>query len=274
MNNTIVYQISNFKETEKDILLALLSNLSNIEGIEEKETQIDFYIPAHEDKEEAIKAIQENIQFNYSKKILEHKNWNEIWESNFEPVIVNQKIGIRAVFHEKLNQVEKEIIIQPKMSFGTGHHATTAQMMQSMQLFDFSKKNILDLGSGTAVLAIYAEFLGAKNIIAIDNDTWCFENAAENIEINKCQNIVPMLGGIDDISNNKFDIILANIHKNYHLEHMKDYAKMLNAKGYILLSGFYEQDAKEILDLALEHNLIANYYTAQQNWVCLVLIKE
>jgi ribosomal protein L11 methyltransferase len=269
-----VYTLIKFDITQKEIILALISDIEMIEGIEEKETEIEAYADDTTDFESQLKEIQNVIPFEYTKVELQQKNWNEIWESNFEPVIINEKIGIRAVFHPTINNVIQEIIIQPKMSFGTGHHATTAQVIKSMQLYNFKNKKVLDLGSGTAILAIYAEMLGANEVLAIDNDEWCFENAQENIALNHTKHVEPKLGNLEDILEEQYDVVLANIHKNYHLEHIVDYDKILKNGAYILLSGFYENDAQEILNKALEYNLIANYYTAQDNWVCMVLQKN
>jgi ribosomal protein L11 methyltransferase len=160
------------------------------------------------------------------------------------------------------------------MSFGTGHHPTTSQMMQHMRAVDFKNKTVLDCGSGTGILAILAEKLGAKKCIAVDNDVWCFENCKENIELNLCKNIQPALGDLDTVKNEKFDIVLANIHRNFLVEHMQTLAAITNENGFVFVSGFYEEDAKIILDKALEHNLIANYQTTQHNWACIVFHKK
>lgn len=275
MNKYITFSIQIPETADAELILGLVSDFE-IEGLEEKENLIEVYVSSEEKDNyiEFLNQLDAGFKLNYTFQELESKNWNELWESNFEPVVVNEKIGIRATFHDSLSMVEKEIVIQPKMSFGTGHHATTAQMLDVMQGLDFKNKSVLDLGSGTGVLAIYAEMLGSEDIIALDNDEWCFKNAEDNIELNGCKNIRSMLGSIDVVENIQFDIILANIHKNFHLEHIEKYYKMLTSNAYILLSGFYETDAPEILKLALEHNLIANYYTSDNNWVVVVLYKK
>lgn len=264
-----IYTIFDFNMELKEILLTFISDFDTTEGIEDKDNILEVY--TENEIELLLNELKERYSFNFDRRELENKNWNEIWESNFESVKINDKIGIRAVFHQPQTEVENEIIIQPKMSFGTGHHATTAQMMKAMQNLDFNQKKVLDLGSGTAILAIYAEMLGATEILAIDNDEWCFENAKENIKLNNTKHTSPKLGNIEDILNDRYDIVLANIHKNYHIEHFNDYKIILKNNGYILLSGFYESDAQAILNKALEHNLISNYYTMQDNWSCVIL---
>jgi ribosomal protein L11 methyltransferase len=259
---------------DNETFISLVSDFE-IEGLEEKDTCVDIYMNTKNKNAyiEFLNFLSETTDIQYNTSVLENKNWNAEWENNFEPVIVNEKIAIRAVFHEAIPEVEKEIIIQPKMSFGTGHHATTSQMLVVMQLIDFQNKKVLDLGSGTAILAIYAEMLGASDIIALDNDAWCFENAKDNLQLNQCRHIVPLLGSIDAVAQQRFDIILANIHKNFHIEHFDSYYKMLNNNGYLFLSGFYESDAKPILDKALEYHLISNYYVAKNDWAVAVVGK-
>lgn len=275
MNNFYIFSLAYPETLDKETFISLVSDF-DIEGLEEKSDSVEVYISLSEKEQYEIflKDLSETIQLEYTIGELENKNWNAEWESNFEPVLINDKIGIRAIFHEPLQNVDREIIIQPQMSFGTGHHATTAQVMMGMQQLGFSNKKVLDLGSGTAVLAIYAEILGASEIDALDNDEWCFNNAKENIVLNQCNLIKPLLGSIEVVMTNTYDIILANIHKNFHLEHLTQYALMMKNGAYILLSGFYASDSKEILDKALECNLIANYSSVRDNWAMIILYKN
>ncbi|HPN17998.1 MAG TPA: 50S ribosomal protein L11 methyltransferase [Chitinophagales bacterium] len=247
----------------------------NIEGLEEKEAEVCIYI-AEENKsaaESIIKEICEQHQTSYSISELENKNWNEKWESSFQPILIEDFVFVRATFHEPNKTVQHEIIIEPKMSFGTGHHPTTSQMIQNMRLLELKDKTVLDCGSGTGILAILAEKLGAKFSIALDNDEWCFQNCIENIELNNCEKIQPEIGDLEKVKNLTFDIILANIHRNFLVEHMHTMAAMLNENGTLIVSGFYSEDVKLILDKALEHHLIANYHSTQQNWDCIVFQK-
>lgn len=260
---------------DKDEFVGLFAVIE-MEGLEEKEDEINIYV-AEENRSEAeqiIKEICEQQQTSFTISELENKNWNEKWESSFQPILIDDFVLVRATFHPANTNVLHEIIIEPKMSFGTGHHPTTSQMMQHMRAIDFKNKSVLDCGSGTGILAILAEKLGAINCIAVDNDIWCFENCKENIQLNHCKNILPMLGDLDVVKNEKFDIVLANIHRNFLVEFMHTLSSIINENGFLLVSGFYEEDAKLILSKALEHNLIANYHTTQHNWTCIVFQKK
>ena len=267
---------SPFENTiDKDEFVGLFAGIE-MEGLEEKEDEICIYIAEDNitEAEQTIKEICEQQQTSFTISELENKNWNEKWESSFQPILIDDFVLVRATFHPVNTYVQHEIIIEPKMSFGTGHHPTTSQMMQHMRAIDFKNKSVLDCGSGTGILAILAEKLGAKNCIAVDNDIWCFENCKENIELNHCQKIQPVLGDLDTVKNEKYDIILANIHRNFLVEFMHTLSAITNENGFLLVSGFYEEDAKIILDKALECNLIANYHTTQHNWACIVFQKK
>jgi ribosomal protein L11 methyltransferase len=169
-------------EEASDILIAMLSDLQ-YEGFEEEENILKAFIPKSLFNEERLKEIEEEFQLKYSVTELPDTNWNKVWESNFQPVIVENFCVVRAGFHEPIKDVEHEIIITPKMSFGTGHHATTYMMLQQMKDIDFKGKHVMDFGTGTGVLAILANKLGAASVIAIDSDSWSIENAAENLKI-------------------------------------------------------------------------------------------
>ncbi len=260
--------------TDKDEFVGLFASI-DIEGLEEKEEEVCLYI-TDENREEAEKIIDEickEHQTNFTISELENKNWNEKWESDFQPILIEDFVLVRATFHPANTNVLHEIIIEPKMSFGTGHHPTTAQMMQNMRLVGFENKTVLDCGSGTGILAILAEKLGAKDCIALDNDEWCFENCKESIILNNSKNIEPKIGDLSVINNAKFDIILANIHRNFLVENMHLLSALLNDNGYLFVSGFYDDDTKIILDKALEQNLNSTYYTTQTNWACIVFKK-
>lgn len=260
---------------DKDEFVGLFAAIE-MEGLEEKEEEVNIYI-ADENRVEAeqiFKAICEEQQTTYTISELENKNWNEKWESAFQPILIDDFVLVRATFHPANTSVQHEIIIEPKMSFGTGHHPTTSQMMQNMRLVDFQDKSVLDCGSGTGILAILAEKLGAKNAIALDNDIWCFENCKESIILNQTKNIEPAIGDLEQVKGKTFDIVLANIHRNFLAEHMHTLSAITNENGFVFVSGFYEEDAKIILNKALEHNLIANYHTTQHNWACIVFQKK
>lgn len=270
-----VYTIPYPTEIDKDDFIGLFFEIDN-EGIEEKETEMEIYLTDEQvDTNEAlINDLCEDYKVSYIKKAMENKNWNEQWESSFQPITIDDFVQVRATFHAANTNVQHEIIIEPKMSFGTGHHATTAQMMQLMQQIDFTNKSVLDIGSGTGILAILADKLGADECIAIDNDEWCYTNALENINLNNSKNIKVVLGDSSAIPNKSFDIILANIHRNFLVENMQLLSKHTKPDGYLLVSGFYTTDEAIILESAMAQGLVANYRSTQDNWSCIVLKKN
>ena len=270
-----VYTISYPDSIENEEFAGLFFEVES-EGVEEKETCVEVYLSEQQQAagEQFIQAICDTYQVDFTQSILENKNWNAQWESSFQPILIEDFVFVRTTFHEPNQNVAHEIIIEPKMSFGTGHHPTTSQMMQNMRLIDFKEKSVLDCGSGTGILAILAAKLGATNCLALDNDEWCYQNCIENIELNKVENITPIIGEIAQINQQKFDVILANIHRNFLTAYMSDLSLLLKDDGYVIVSGFYEEDAKIILDNAAMHHLIANYHTTQNNWTCIVLQKK
>lgn len=274
MSKYIYFDLLVIKENDAEILIGMLDD-NLVEGIEEYSNGIKVYVLV-ENKlafETSIVELKKSILFDYSVVTVEEQNWNVTWESNFEPVIIEQQVGIRALFHQPIIGVEHEIVIQPKMSFGTGHHQTTSLMLQLMKLLDFKNKQVLDCGSGTGILAIYAMLLGASSAIALDNDEWCYENAQENSKLNNISGITCICGEITTMLTQQFDIIIANIHKNFHLQHLVYYEQLLQKNCYIMLSGFYLEDVAVILAKALEHHLIVTYEAHKDNWCCMILKK-
>lgn len=206
---------------------------------------------------------------------VEKKNWNEEWEKNYEPIVVDDTVIIRAHFHKPEKEYPYDIIITPKMSFGTGHHQTTHLMLKAQLGIDHYNKRVMDAGTGTAVLAIMASKLGAKKIEAFDIDSWSVENGNENAEVNHCTNINLRQGKISELSfAENFEIILANINKNILLEEMHEYAARLNPGGKLLLSGFYEKDIPDLLSMAKRYDLHQVTSYARDEWACLLLEKK
>ncbi|MBG0782140.1 MAG: 50S ribosomal protein L11 methyltransferase [Bacteroidales bacterium] len=195
------------------------------------------------------------------------ENWNANWEAAYEDVVILDKCRIRAPFHQPSDQFDYELIISPKMSFGTAHHETTAQMIALMLDLYFKGKTVLDMGSGTAVLAVLAEKMGAENVVAIDNDEWAFNNAQENTVLNDCRKITVELGDAASIGNRKFDVILANINRNILLEDMQSYKQALKTGGTILLSGFYQSDLALIQQKTEMLGLTIQKFLEKNNWV-------
>lgn len=210
----------------------------------------------------------------YQDKI-EKKNWNEEWEKNYEPIIVDDQCMIRADFHKPERNYKYEIIITPKMSFGTGHHQTTYLMVKNQMDMNHKNKIVMDAGCGTAILAVMAAKLGAMKVEAFDIDEWSVINGQENIEVNKCNNINIRQGKISDLSfDDNFDIILANINKNILLVEMAQYAAYLNPGGHLLLSGFYEKDIPDLMEEAQRYSLQHVRSDERENWAALLLVKK
>jgi len=195
-------------------------------------------------------------------------NWNEEWEKNFEPIDVDGICHVRAPFHPKTD-AEFDIIIEPKMSFGTGHHETTHMMIQQLLNNDLTNKKTLDMGCGTAILAILAEMKGAKPIDAIDIDEWCYLNSIENAERNNCKEISVYEGDASLLADKKYDVIIANINRNILLNDMATYVSCLNQKGLLFLSGFYQEDISAIDACCIELGLKLEKRLERNNWVSL-----
>jgi ribosomal protein L11 methyltransferase len=233
------------KET-REILSAELS-AENYYGFEEEEELFKAYINETEFDETLLRSILAGHQLGYTLNTIAEQNWNQLWESNFEAITVDDFVGVRASFHQPIENVRHEIIITPKMSFGTGHHATTWMMMKEMASLDFTGKKVFDFGTGTGILAILAEKLGASEVLAIDYDDWCIENATENIETNDCRRITIMKGDTANVLQ-QFDVILANINRNIIEDNLQYLAKNLVNNGQLLLSGLLAGDEEPIIN--------------------------
>jgi ribosomal protein L11 methyltransferase len=264
------YTTVSFKGSEEQtgIITALLMGIG-FEGIEEQEELTIASIPSSLFNEESVKKIFVDFSLNYSLGKIEQQNWNASWEQSFEPVVIDDFAAVRASFHKPVLGVQHDIIITPKMSFGTGHHATTYMMMQQMQAIDFKNKSVIDFGTGTAVLAILAEKLGAQSILAIDNDEWSINNAGENVEANHCSNIALVLA--DKMpGHKKADIILANINLNVIAANLDLVKEACFAHTDVLLSGFLSGDEQQMHSILSKHGLriIKNIY--KNNWMAIL----
>lgn len=254
---------------DDELLIAILSDKGYLGFEEQDDNVMRAFIDSRDFDESILQEISSNIPFEWTKSILPKTNWNKDWESNFQPVFVDDFCGIRADFHEPLTNVNHEIIITPKMSFGTGHHATTYMMIKSLQGINVKNKKVFDFGTGTGVLAILAEKEGASEILAIDNDEWSVLNASENIVRNNADRIKILLSENPDCRQ-KFDIILANINKHIIIESLPALIKQLNPSGLIICSGFMQQDVDDINSLAAKSNLIFKQKMERENWVCMI----
>ena len=256
---------------QKEILIAQLAD-AGYEGFEEADNSLDAFINNKDFDKKLLNEISFKYQASYTSEKIAETNWNKIWESNFEPVVVEDYVAVRADFHKPFTNTKFEIVITPKMSFGTGHHATTYMMIELMEDVDFKNKTVLDFGTGTGILAILAELSGAEKIYAIDNDDWSIENAKENFQKNNCRRI-SLQKASDASSDKKFDIILANINKNVILENFEVLKNELESDGMLLLSGLLEKDRDDIITKAKELKLNEKTSLARNNWIAIQLSK-
>ncbi len=270
MESYIQIAINFTNERQCEILIAVLSEYG-FEGFEENQNQLLAFTPEKKFQEKDMETILSNMSLSYSKKNIPQKNWNEEWEKNFESITINDFCGVRASFHQPIKNVLYEIIITPKMSFGTGHHATTYLMIDAMKNINFKNKTVLDFGTGTGILAILAEKLGAKKIIAIDNDEWSIDNAIENLIANNCKAISIEKKDTIPFTENGFDIILANINRNVILEQLPFFKQQLTSKGVLLVSGLLNEDYKEMELQTTINNLSITRKYLKSNWICLEL---
>lgn len=273
----VAFVINSQEEYQRDLLINALGE-AGFDTFEETPAGFNAYIPAGSFDEnaflQALSTYQDVFSFTWEKTEVPQKNWNEVWESNFEPLIIKDKCYVRATFHEPRAQYPFEIVIDPKMAFGTGHHQTTTMMMEFILEEDFAGKRILDMGAGTGILAILAAKLGAKDITAIDYDPVCYDSILENSRLNNTPFDEVLCGSKEIIPDKQYDIILANINRNILLEQMETYAGVLAPGGQIYLSGFYESDL-EIL--SLEMNKLKLSYVRHKtldDWCAVKFLKQ
>ena len=273
--NYIKYSFQLSGSVSGEILMAHLSEFK-FESFVENESNLEAYIPENDlvNEVELKHFLSEvGVPIDFQTELIEEQNWNEKWESDYPVVAIGNELIVRAPFH----QIEKDtyridIQIQPKMSFGTGHHETTFLMLQYLLDAALENKSLLDMGSGTGVLAIAAQKLGAKDILAVDIESWAYENTIENISLNSAH-IDVNKGNVSTIKGRSFDIILANINKNVLLADMKAYATSLNKNGSLYLSGFFGIDIDDISRTAGYENLNLASTKVKGNWAAMHLIK-
>ena len=262
------------KEPATEMLIAQLGYVG-FESFVEQDNGVTAYIQKQEWNSKILEDVfllhsnEFNITFEHNE--IAQTNWNEEWEKNFNPIQVDDLVSIRAPFHTNPS-LQFDIVIEPKMSFGTGHHETTHMMVQHLLALDLDTKKVLDMGCGTGILAIFAEMKGAKPIDAIDIDSWCYENSLENIQRNNCNHIT-VYEGDASLLKEKYDVIIANINRNILLSDMKSYTDCLNENGVLLLSGFYKEDIVIIEDEVNKHGLTFETMIQRNNWVALKYVK-
>jgi len=264
----ISYQINESSTDQQEILVAMLEDYG-FDGFEQTNAQLIANGYKGSLDELAIESYLTEQAIGFTKSVLDEENWNEKWERSFEPIVIDEFCAVRASFHKPISNVMHEIIITPKMSFGTGHHATTWMMMKAMESLEFEGKSVIDFGTGTGILAILAEKMGAKNIEAIDYDDWCIENGNENVESNNCAQI-HLYKGDNLAALQPVDIILANINKNVILANFPDLQRLLAKKGVLLISGILIEDEADILSTAFSLKLQHIKTIERNGWLCIL----
>jgi ribosomal protein L11 methyltransferase len=259
------------EDYQQDLLINALGGIG-FDTFEEVDFGFKAYIPTadfdQEKLDEQLALYRDMFSFSYEIALIPQKNWNEVWESNFEPIVIGDNIFVRATFHQPRPEFPYEIVIDPKMAFGTGHHQTTSMMLEWALETDFAGKKVLDMGCGTGILAIMAAKLGAAEITAIDYDPVCYDSTIENAKFNGAQNILAFCGSKEIIPDEQFDIILANINRNILLDQVGRYAEVLQPGGEIYFSGFYETPDLDIIKAeAGKYGLKYINHKTNKDWV-------
>jgi ribosomal protein L11 methyltransferase len=261
--------ISPYNEQYAEIITALLADIG-FDSFAEFEEGLSAYIPSQNYKEEilsqTISELRLSSEISYSSAVIKSQNWNEEWEKNFSPITIGEQCYVRAPFHEPKSGFEVEIVIEPKMAFGTGHHETTWLVANELFNINLKDKKVLDMGCGTGILAIVAEKLGAQRVTAIDNDTWAYKNAKENIVANSSNNIEVILGDASTLENNSYDIILANINLNILMADMGTYVKHLEHNGVLVMSGILASDVETLKSSITKHGLTFIDSKSRNKW--------
>lgn len=270
MNYTqISFKLNPDNQENREILVAMLSDLA-FESFDESEEQVMGYIPGELVNLEEIKEITSLLHFSVQtvNEIIPDKNWNEVWEKNyFKPLLIGNRCLVRAPFHTEYEPAEFELVIEPKMAFGTGNHETTTLVAEQILDMDLAGKTVLDMGCGTGILGMLASLKGAKNLTAIDIDTWSFESTVENARLNNIFNLEAKLGDATLLGNESYEIIFANIHKNVIINDLPIYESVLQSGGNLYLSGFYTHDMPAVKLKAESLGLIETGFQEKNNWV-------
>jgi len=264
------------KDPWSDIVIAELSE-HGFDSFVTTDEGVLAYAPISINTDEVVKESllgnPDGFECTIVKTIIPHQNWNAEWEKNFSPVFIEEYATILAPFHDGKDAVGMKVIIQPQMSFGTGHHQTTWMMTKALFELGEMPSTVLDMGTGTGVLAVYAAKLGAKEVLAIDIEEWSAENARENVERNGCSNIECLWGDIDLVKGRNFGLIIANINKNILKQHMEVYSNALETNGTLLLSGFFVTDVDEVTNYCEAYKLKQTKVFTKDEWACIQLIK-
>lgn len=272
----VSFSFEPIEEYQQDLLVGQLAEIG-FDSFVDSTKGFDAFIIADQFEEDKLKEVVQSLDFtvNYEVQEIAPQNWNEEWEKNFSPLIIREDCYVRATFHEAQPQYQYEIVIDPKMAFGTGHHQTTTMMMQYVLETDVKNASVLDMGAGTAILGILAAKRGATEIIAIDYDEICYLSAIENAKLNAIENLVSLHGSKEVIPQTTFDIILANINRNILLDQIESYAAVLKEDGLILFSGFYETPDLDIIKShAAQYGLVYQNHKKMDDWVAAKFVKK
>ncbi|WP_423148020.1 50S ribosomal protein L11 methyltransferase [Rubrolithibacter danxiaensis] len=269
--------LSSAEEYQKDILIDALAG-AGFDSFEESESGFKAYVAENEFKkdlfEQLVADLKTAFDFQYDIKCIEQQNWNQVWESNFSPITISDTCYIRATFHEPRPEFPFEIVIDPKMAFGTGHHQTTAMMLQFMLEENFENKAVLDMGCGTGILAILADKIKAEEVVAIDYDPVCTASTQENAVLNNASRINVICGSKEVVPAQIFDVVLANINRNILLDQFETYSEVLQNNGILFTSGFYEADLPLLIEKARQNKLEFNSKKKSGEWIAAKFIKR
>ena len=276
----VSFTVSPISETANDIIAALAMEQGFESFVESPDGTIG-YVPAHLYDEEALQAIitdfpMEDITITFTAEEMEDKNWNEEWEKHFfEPIVVDSRCVIHSTFHKDYPKADYDIIINPQMAFGTGHHQTTRLIISYLLDSDLTGKTVLDMGCGTSILAILASMRGASALTAIDIDEWCVNNSIDNLALNNIHNIKVFQGDASSLATEgPFDVIIANINRNILLMDMVNYVRCMHTGSQIFISGFYTEDMEVLKEEAARHGLRYLDYAENDNWAMMKFVKE
>ncbi|MFZ4545142.1 MAG: 50S ribosomal protein L11 methyltransferase [Saprospiraceae bacterium] len=272
MNNNY-YCISTHNDAKSnDVIIALLGQLP-FDTFEENENGINAYIKVADFSAavaEELKQLAVDMNFSFEKELIESQNWNEVWESNFHPIMIDDFCAIRADFHAPIENMQFEIVIHPKMAFGTGHHETTHMVIQQMRDIDFKDKSVFDYGCGTGILAILAAKLGATRVVGVDNEFPAFESTEENAKINATPHIEAIFGTLKDVKAEGFDVILANINRNIIVSSLAVLHQKLNPGGLLLMSGFLKADESHMKNELTRHGFSHVNTMQRGEWISIL----
>lgn len=266
--NDVAIRFENISQQQIELLIAILSE-NGFESFEEKENCLEAFVAEKDFEERTLKSFLQNFNLllPYNIEIIPPKNWNAEWGKNYQPVYIGNDCVIRASFHENFPARKYEIVINPKMSFGTGHHATTSLMIERMMSLNFKGKTVFDFRCGTGILSIMSALLGASKIDSIDNDPAAVDNSIENISLNNVNHLISIHADENQIFSKQFDMILANINRNIIHEYLPKLKKSMKPNGNLLVSGFLNEDEKMMIDAASLYALTANSVYQKENWL-------